>query len=265
MTLRTQIRSAVDDVAPPAVDLERRVVTYMLADAKGRKSLAAQRSYRRSVPLRLPVRLVAAALLVALVGGVILAGRVWRDLNGAPANIDQHELKSLESRPLHFPVVAAGGACPDSAEHLEQQWGMVWGDGPVYVAGGNVFDATDWGEFGYLNVVYDVARVGLVVVRFKDLKADADIVTGQYPLSPSGISAAGPVIGQQLVSGHEVRLRSEAVFRDPWHTPTMGSSGNLPPLILLVALQKGSSGCIGFQFDGPGGFSENFVIGPDLF
>ena len=258
MSLRTQIRDAVDEVSPPALDLERVVRTYVLADNGRRRDLR-----RRSRPawgyrFRGVATLVAAMLVVAVIAGLIVGGRIWRDMNATPSSINQAELKSLERKPLHFPTVAPGGQCPASTEHVNQQIGMVIGEGPVFVVDGGSLDTNDWGKFGHLSLFYRSERAGLVLLRAKDVQSNVEVAFAQYPLAPSGITAVGPVLGQVHAMDRDLRLRAEAVFSDSWSTPKQTRS---PQYLVLVAMPKGSSECIGFQLDGPG-FSENFVVPP---
>jgi hypothetical protein len=39
----------------------------------------------------------------------------------------------------------------------------------------------------------------------------------------------------------------------------MGTHGKLPPLDVMLGLQRGASGCVGLQIDGPN-FTQNLVI-----
>src|ERR671922_2476210 len=113
MSLRSQIRDAVDDVAPAPLDIERKVSSYVRANNAERKALRARRqrspwAYR----FQGAAALLAAALVVAVIAGLVFGGRFWRDLNSTPSTINQTELKSLESRPPSLPTVAAEAACP---------------------------------------------------------------------------------------------------------------------------------------------------------
>ena len=110
---------------------------------------------------------------------------------------------------------------------------------------------------------YEAQKPGLVLIRARDLKAGAEVAFANYALSPTGISAVGPVLGTATVANHRVTLRSEAVFLDPWHTRPVDKKGDLPELVVLFGMQTGSSECIGLQIDGPG-FSENFTVTPSV-
>jgi hypothetical protein len=260
MSLRTQIHHAIDDVAPPAPTLERRVTAFVLSDDRDRKHLIPRPQPRWVAPLGL----IAAALVIALVAGLFIGGRFWRTQNAAPATIGQKELKSLESRPLNYPVVAPGEACPVTTPALNQSIGMVVGGGPVFLVNKGANDSGEWGDWVALGFAYyPVKTQGSVLIRAKDLNADAEVAFANYPLAPTAITAAGPVLGTAKVVDHNVQLRYEATFPDPWHAKPMDKKGDLPQLLVLFGLQQGSSGCVGFQVDGPG-FSENFVLNPML-
>lgn len=258
MSLRSQIHHAIDDVAPPAPALERRVMAFVLSDEPERKHLVPTRQPRWIAPLGL----VAVALVMALVAGLFIGGRFWRTQNAPPSTVGANELKNLESRPLNYPVVAPGEACPVTTPTLNQSIGMVVGGGPVFLVNKVVDDSGEWGDWVALGFAYyPVKTQGSVLIRAKDLKADAEVAFANYPLAPTAISAAGPVLGTAKVVDHNVQLRNEATFPDPWHAKPMDKKGDLPQLLVLFGLQHGSSGCVGFQVDGPG-FSENFVLSP---
>ena len=260
MSLRTQIHHAIDDVAPPAPTLERRVTAFVLSDERDRKHLV-PRSQPRWVA---PLGLIAAALVLVLVAGLFIGGRFWRTQNAAPATITQNELKSLESRPLNYPLVSQGAECPVTQPKLNQQLGMAIGEGPVYLGNTNIYEKGDWGQWVGLGFIYYPApEPGSILIRAKDLKSDAQVSFANYPLAPTAITAAGPVLGSADVVNHRVQLRAEATFPDPWHAKPIDKKGDLPLLIVLFGMQTGSSGCIGFQIDGPN-FTENFVLNPAI-
>ena len=260
MSLRSQIHHAIDDVSPPAPMLERRVKAFVLSDEPERKHLIPRRQPRWVAPLGL----IAAALALALVAGLFIGGRYWRTQNAPPSTVGQNELKNLESRPLNYPLVAAAAECPVTQPKLNEQLGMLVGDGPVYLGNTNIFEKGDWGQWVGLGFVYYPApRPGSILIRAKDLKSDAQVAFANYPLTPTAITAAGPVLGSADVVNHRVQLRAEATFPDPWHAKPIDKKGDFPLLIVLFGMQTGSSGCIGFQIDGPG-FTENFVIIPAI-
>lgn len=198
---------------------------------------------------------------------VFIGGRFWRTQNAPPSNVGVSELKALEDRPLNFPSVPAGAACPVSPRTLSSANGLFIGDpgDPVGIYDTEIYQSTVWGEWieiaiGY-SQVYGAAHPGLILMRGRDLQSSAQVVFANYPLSPTGVSAVGPVLGKEHALDHDLTLRAEAAFRDAAHTKPIDKQGHLPELLVVVGLQKGSSGCIGLQFDGPGGH-EVLVLGP---
>jgi hypothetical protein len=265
MSLRTQIHHAIDDVAPPAPTLESRVKNFVLGDDDARKQLRSRPRSPWTTRFRGSLTLVAAGLVLALVGGLFVAGRLWRTENQPPPAISQAELKSLESRPLNYPTVAPGAPCPATPKTLGP-YGLFIGDpgDPVGIYDTEIYQSTDWGQWieiaiGY-SPTYAAAHPGLVLMRARDLRDSAEVVFANYPLAPTGMSAVGPILGKAHALDHDLKLRSEAAFRDLAHTPALDKQGHRPELLVVVGLQKGSSGCIGFQIDGPGG-AEHLVVG----
>jgi hypothetical protein len=265
MSLRTQIHHAIDDVAPPAPTLERRVVHYVFADDDARSRLASRPRQRWTRRFRGTLTLLAAAVVLTLVAGLFIGGRLWRTENQPPPAISQAELHSLESRPLSYPTVAPGAPCPTTPKTLGPYGLVIANPGnPVGIYDTEIYQSTDWGQWieiavGY-SATYAAAHPGLLLIRARDLHNSAEVVFANYPLAPTGISAVGPIVGEQHALDHNLKLRAEAAFRDWKHTQPIDKQGHLPELLVVVGLQKGSSGCIGFQIDGPGG-TENLVVG----
>lgn len=260
MSLRAQIHDAVDEVSPPTSGLEQKVTAYVLAGQAERKALRI-RPRHSPWPYRFrgAAAVIAATLVVALLAGLILGGRILRDLNTTPATVNPTELKILELKPLHLPSVAPGAECPvDLMQNTQGE--NFFGSGPVHAVDGKGLETNDWGTFGRLVLSYDAQRPGLVLVRAMDLQGDSEVAFAQYPLEPTGITAVGPVLGEVHALSRNLVLRSEAVFRDSLSKPQ-----GAPNLLLLIAVQKGSSRCIGFQFDGPGGFSESLILAPAFY
>ena len=253
MSLRSQIHNAIDEVAPPAPTLERRVRAFLLTDGRDRKRERPQRQPRWVAPLGL----IGAALVLALVAGLFIGGRFWRTQNAPPSTVNQNDLKSLENRPLNYPTVAAGAPCPDTPKTLNSNYGIVIGSGPVYVVNGEVYESGEWGHWTALYFAGD-RQTGLVLIRARDLQSNAEVAFAQYPLGPTGLVAAGRVLGTAHVVNHKVTLRSEATGPVP-----IPKGVPYPAYIVLFGMQTGSSGCIGFQVDGSG-FTENFVLQPGV-
>lgn len=260
MSLRSQIRDSIDDIATPAPTLERRVKVFVFSNPETRRQLLARPRSRWNTHFRGTMALVAAALVVALIGGLFIAGRIWRNENLPPQTVGANELKSLESRPLNFPVVAPGAACPTTALHLNPQIGMVLGDGPVYLSNGEIYETNDWGFWVALAFAAD-RNPGLVLVRARDLESGAQVVFAKYPLEPTPMIAVGSVLGTSRVANHVVQMRSEAAVPDLSRWPPLTKLGPHPEVVTLMGTQEGSSGCIGLQIDASG-FSENLVVQP---
>lgn len=258
MTLRNQINNAIDGIATPSPTLERRIKVFVLSDHETRRRLRTHPRSPWNTRFRGSVALVAAALIVVVIGGLIFAGRIWRNENLPPETISQPTLKSLENRPLNYPVLAPGASCPTTPLHLHAQFGMVAGAGPVYLWNRDIFESNDWGFWVALAFAAD-GNPGLTLVRARDLQSNTQVVFAKYPLEPTPMAAVGAVLGTSHVANHDVQMRSEAAVPDTAEWPP--KLGPYPEVVTLLGIQKGSSGCIGFQIDAPG-FSENLVAQP---
>ena len=102
MSLRAEIRDALDDVIPASPMLEHTVTAFVFADERDRKTLPLRTRRSRLIKsLRAPAAVIAALLVLALIVGLIFGGRLLRDLHGSPAPaINPSVLKRLEARPL---------------------------------------------------------------------------------------------------------------------------------------------------------------------
>lgn len=256
MTLRAEIHDVVDEAAPPSPDFERNLAALMLERERGRSTP----SRRLSWPLRFRglAAIAAAALVLALMAGLVLSGRIWRDLNAPPPTIDQATLQKLEARPLAMPSVAPGAACPVTPVALFPG-GMGVGSGPVYLIDKEAPATTDWGTWAvYGFVYYWKGPGGPVLIRANDLESNRTVVFAQTPFPPSPISPAGRVLGTDHVNGQAVQMRSEAVGQDPATIKPL-SNHRYPSATVMIGDPKGSSGCVGLQFDGAG-FTETIVV-----
>jgi hypothetical protein len=236
----------------------------VFADDDRRRELHSRPRPPWTTRFRASVAIVAAALVLALVGGLFIGGRLWRTVNAPSQSISPAALKSLESRPLQLAALSPGATCPVTPKTLNQNYGMVTGAGPVSVTDVEIFEKSDWGEWVSITFAYDERAPGLVLVRAIDLKGEGQVAFAQYPLAPTGVTAVGPTLGRAQTVGRKLLLRSEAAFQDRSHTPAIENLGQRPELIVLVGMQWGGSGCVAFQVDGPGvspgGFTEKFVI-----
>ncbi len=268
MSLRTDIHSAFDEIAPSVPGLRERVVQTVI------DRNAATGRYGALSRFRMPLSLVAVILLVALVVGALIGGRLagdWRSFINPtqPAHIDPAQLHELEHRALKFPPHVPGGHCDtgpwDSTQaHLSYGW---LGQGPVYqVIPGGPYITTSWGTYIYLQFQTDASLSGPVLIRAMALDAGQDVIF-------IGEHAAGRTAVTDLVNGESVQQYSEAVLdtSNPasraagglvqWSVvggiagyqayPTPGNTKSRnPPNPALI--------CVGWQIDGLN-FTERFV------
>jgi hypothetical protein len=247
VSLRTQIHSAFDEVAPPTPGLPERVVQTVLTENAGRR-----RRERLMLRLRVPLSLVAVFVLVAVVVGVLIGGRLMQDWNAfhnaAPAGgVPTSQLAQLEARPLHLPKFASQQDCKSGPYNAEGSFGS----GPIYGNGGGQ-TATSWGFYFHNTAYADAAIDGPILVRVRDVFTHQTIVfVGDF--------AAGPVVGTDTVDGNVVEQHTELVL----HTDQQAAAPHsyLPLhkyLWPLIAGQPILSTSTGWQIDGAG-FSEVFV------
>lgn len=255
MTLRAEIRDAVDEVTPPARHLERNVRAFVFANGRERQALRLPRR-RRGWTYRLQGLgvAVAAALVVALIAGLVLGGRFWRDLNAPPATVNQSALKYLESLPVTLPKVASEAVCPKTPIN-ERHPGLVAGDGPTFIEGHDPQAVTSWGNWGSVIFNYEPRVAGPVLVRARDLVTGQDVVFASYPVGKPRLVPAGAVLGSDYVFelNATLTMRSEGVLAD------VDPAEKLVGFKALIGESTGGSGCIGFQLNGPG-FVNRLVI-----
>lgn len=243
MTLRTQIHSAFDEVTPSTFGLPERVVQTVLAEHAGRG-----RRKRLILRMRVPVSLVAVFVLVALVVGVLIGGRLIKDWNSfhttAPAGDGPSVLAQLEARPLNLPTPATFYDCKSGPFNKAGSYGK----GPVYGDGGGTSTST-WGVY-YHNLAYaDTNIAGLILIRANDLFRHQPVIfVGQY--------AAGPVVGSDTVDGAVAEQHTELVFDTSQASKTRGTHKFAWPFVAGVPTSW--SGSTGWQIDGVG-FSEVFA------
>jgi hypothetical protein len=270
MSLRADIRSAYDDITPPAPALQAQI--RMLVASEDRAALPSRRSGSRWMKgLRGTFGLVAALLVVLIVATVLVGGRVWHDWNlftnrPAPAGqIDPvQQLALLEARPLHIPATQVGEQCPvgplPSASTMAgfpepiHSWlgtQTVNGGGPAYAIGGSATGVSAWGVYTDVVWVIEPQVTGLVLIRGRDTLNHAlpVVYVGQY--------AAGAELGTDTVAGRQVVQRAELALDAGHHPATSGNSG-WGIYEVQAGLSSKISSCRAFQIDGEG-FSEVFV------
>lgn len=244
MSLRTQIHSAFDEVAPPALGLPERVVQTVLTESHSRR-----RRERLMLRLRVPLTLVAVFMLIALAVGVLVGGRLMQDWNSfhnsAPAGgSDQSQVAQLEAVQLHLPLFASQADCKSGPFNSRGSFGS----GPIYADASTQTQST-WGVY-YQNVAYaDTAVAGPILVRARDL------FTGQ-PVIFVGQNAAGPVLGSDKVDGKTYDQHTEVLL----YANTSDKQAVSHKLVWLftAGVPTSWSGSTAWQIDGIG-FSEVFV------
>jgi hypothetical protein len=247
VSLRREIHSAFDVIAPPLGGMPERVVQTVLADKRRR------RKENVMVRLRVPLSLVAVFIAIALIAAVLVGGRVIHDWNlfryGTPAGGAAHAtLAELEARSLQVPQVAASAHCPDGPTA-----NGLWGNGPFYgdpALGSQNPTQTGWGAYWDLVGLTDRNVTGLMLVRAIDARTQQPLVfVGQY--------AAGSSAGTDDLGGQTVQQRAELVL-DTNHAPHT-SSGGRTEWRFTVGMPNGNSGCYAWQIDGDA-FTETFVF-----
>lgn len=266
MSLRAEIHDAIDEVTPPAPHLPKEVELHVLANERHRVVLL--QPSRWTAPFRGTLSLVAAALVVALIGGLILGGRIWQDLHTQQPSINQAALRSLETRSLRpFPTVVSGEACPTSPLSDVSAHGpdaLMLGQGPVYA---NHLDysyggTTNWGAWSKLLLKVDTKASGLILIRARDLQTNAMVVFATVPLHAGNAAGdgvpTGRVQGNDVVTGQHEQEYSEDVL--DLSRPYEGTvKGDWPIYAAFLGDPRGGSGCVGLQLDGMD-FTELLVV-----
>jgi hypothetical protein len=256
MSLRTDIHSAFDEVAPSTLGMTERVIESV--------AMNPTRARRPGwvVSFRGPASLVAVFLLVALVAVALVGGRVLQDWNAfthpqVPAvGPNRSVVMQLEARHDQLPVLKAGASCPDGPEANN-----LYGAGPVYGAPGWPRPATalqlagnfstSWGFYFYNTVITIAGLNGPVLMRGRDLRSNRPIVfVGDY--------ATGPLLGTDTVDGRLVQQHAYLML-DMNHPPSTSSGTHELEWPVILGIDKHWSDCVGLQFDGPG-FTETWVV-----
>jgi hypothetical protein len=270
MSLRAEIRDAIDDVIPPAPMLERTVTAYVYADHRDRKVLSMGR--RRTPPIRSfkgAATLAAALLVIALIGGLIFGGRLLRDFHSTPVPaINQGELKKLEARPLlTLPAMPSDGVCPAGPVAENFMGGYATGAGPMRLILGFPVSTyqTSWGSWTQTYFLVSPTTKGLFLVRARDLKSgDTVYFTGNLSgVADSQFGRAipgGTAAGHDQVNGQRADLHPELVINASAPSDFVKTPSKPPLWGAYVGYPSGASGCISFQVDSDGS-SETFVYG----
>ncbi len=234
MSLRRELHAAYDELGPQDAGLSERVVNTVDRDGPRRAAW--------SLRMRAPLSLVAVFVVIAVIAGALVGGRLiadWRSLSAprVPA-APQTPLQKLEARPLHLPTLHSATEC------VYGPWGTSGdlGTGPLHWSGSAVEIRTAWGSYFHEFLYADGAVTGPILVRARDLIHGQRVVfVGQY--------AGGPVVGTDVLDGNVVVQHLELVI-----------DSVTPPYAWQI--EDGSAngtGCTGWQIDGPG-FTETFTL-----
>jgi len=213
---------------------------------------ASRRRGRRIFMTRNRMVLIAAALVLLLVVGVVLTARVTSGLRvgqPVPGGINQGAVAQLLSRPLALPHVNATDQCQDGP-----YTGPFYGAGPV-IGNGDGPNPTAWGSYWDVFFYVPIDQKGPIVARAEDLKTGAPVVfLGQY--------GVGAPYGSDVYNG-KTQVQYTAIAFDTAHPPTRSQLNNPPGAFgkwtAIDGTRHGWTGCFGYQVDGPG-FSEQFFI-----
>ena len=268
MSLRSQIHDAIDDVAAPAPTLEHRIKTFVLADAVTRKDLRSRPRPHWAVRFRGPLALTAAALVVILLGGLVLGGRLLRDRSVSPAPaIDHSVLGKLEARPLlALPSLGPDGECPVGplSTNFLGQLGAI-GDGEVRsIVGGTptVYPST-WGTWNALWFTVNPTARGLFLVRARDLQSRETVffagnLSGSTDANIGRANLEGEAQGTDRVNGQKISLRPELVINASAPSD-FAKAAKAPTWGAYVGDSAAGSGCVVFQIDHLGSNPETFT------
>lgn len=269
MSLRKQLHNAIDEVTLPAPDLESRVTAFVFADERRRRQLAPAHGRSRWIAgLRGMRAVVAALLVVALLGGLILGGRWLRDMTSSPLPaVDQLELHNLEARPLvAMPTMPSTGECPVGPLSTDFTGDPAVGDGlmRVHVGMPSTYN-TDWGTWNISYFVVNPTEHGLFLVRARDLKSTQSVffagnISGVADAQIGRAVLAGKVAGPDTVNGQAVDRYRELVINASAPSDFAKTTSKAPQWGAYVGYAKGSSGCTFFQVDHAGG-TETFIYG----
>ncbi len=235
VSLRSELHAAYDELGPEDAGLSERVVTTVARDRPRRATW--------SLRMRAPLSLVAVFVVIAVVAGALVGGRLiadWRSLSAprVPA-APQTPLQKLEARPLHLLTVHSWTDCVYGplASNGDP------GDGPFHMSGSAVEIRTAWGSYFHEFLYADGPVTGPILVRARDQISGQPVVfVGQY--------ASGPVAGTDVLDGQVVDQQVELVI-DSVTTPYAWQ--------IEDGLAKDAPGCRGWQIDGPG-FTETFTF-----
>lgn len=234
MSLRSEIHEAFDELQPRNMGLDERVIATVSSQPQPRA--------RWSLKLRAPLSLVAMLVVIAVIAGALMGGRLladWKQFTALPVPaVPQTPLQKLEARALHLPTVHSTTDCVFGPVGNNGDVGV----GPLHGSGSAVEIRTAWGSYFHDFLYADRPVTGPILVRARDLISGQPVVfVGQY--------AGGPVVGTDVLDGQVVEQHVELVIdlvAPPYAWQYEAGIANNPP-------------CTGWQIDGPG-FTETFTI-----
>jgi hypothetical protein len=280
VNLRSEIRAAIDEVAPPAPALQRDVVAFVFSQGKPRTNRAVSHPSHLALGMRRAGSLVAIALVMLLLATLFVGGRLWRDWNGQQQSLaTQAKVAQLRERPLHLPSVAPGAVCPESP-FLTDDVGfpLGYGAGPLYASGSGARFVTPSGTYfdtgyglGYfdLHPEFHPPVADVVLIRERDLVTNQTVVFGSPPFENFWSGHVKPEYPSQVSMPSGIEVRTDTVVGVPVHFYSdLVLDPARPWWETMEGLPKGSSGCIGIQADGflidGSRFTEVIVVRHDM-
>lgn len=261
MTLRSEIHTAIDDIAPPAPALPREAVAYALSNGRlrSRETVPSQAGW--GLGMRRAGSVVAAALVVVMVITLVIGGRLWRDWNTQQQSAArQAYIVQLHDRPLHLPAVEPGAACPQDTINNYQGYYSGYGIGPVFASGSGQRYGLASGT--YIDTKYWTAPEvsGLVLIRGRNLETNEPIVFAKPPYPAVGTGTpSGTVAGTEVILGVRIEFHEDLLLDTSQLLPAPDDSWET-----IQRFPPGSSGCVGIQADGFNAdgspFSEVIVV-----
>lgn len=239
MSLRTEIHGAFEAITPNTGGMAERIVETARREARTHK-----RSDRFMFRMRVPIALVAALALVAIVAAIFVGITLRNSVvptaapGGAPQSSTQYDalVAQLEAKPVNLPVAHSGTDCPNSPNN---SLGYDFGSGPVYAMGANGIP-TSWGNYWDIGYYVDSKITGPVLIRGRDLITGEPVIfTGKHAFGPAATTPGVP-------AGWHTEAVLDTSHYD--HAPIAGQTAH--GFGVRQSLSKSFIGCVGFQLDG---------------
>lgn len=207
---------------------------------------APRRRPRRIFMTRQRLTLLAAALVIVVIAGVLVSTRIYNDMRRTSYAPATSEVSTLLSRPFRLQHFASTDQCTDGP-----YTGGNYGTGPVFGVGGGI-QTTKWGVYWDVGLDVPANLAGPIVLRGQDVvKGWPMVIVGQY--------GTGPVYAHDEINGQSVAQYTAALI-DTTNPPAARdefNGGTYEQWRWLQGFKLGWSGCVGFQVDGPN-FTETF-------